>query len=45
MVNGPEGIATLIEECNLQNCYVNLDNGHVSVLPSDEGMVVDVCSL
>ena len=31
--------SALFEECNLQNSSVNLDNGHVSVLPFDKGRI------
>ena len=37
VVKSVEQIPALFKEYSLQNCSVNLDNGHVSVLPIENG--------
>ena len=38
VVKSVEQIPALFKEYSLQNCSVNLDNGHVSVLPIENGV-------
>ena len=37
MVTGKDGVIPLLEEFNLMEGAANLDNGHVSVAPAENG--------